>query len=204
MTKNYLFFADQGMVTILSMSFKGRREFYMEFLKRLGENTFPIPENFWDWWKKSVSYTIEDTVDFCFIYDEEYPFLKDSFIEQADKPEQTIWDMDYLTSFFKEFSGYSNVCLTTGNGVEVTLSFTGRRTDRKNGTFATNICGEVGETAAAMEPEDSMETEDCVESEASGVVERPRQGEKKVKRLESSKVSDFARYFMDLLEAERN
>ena len=49
----------------------------LEFVKKDGEIDFGISIDFWDWWKKVVSYVEGDEVDICFIFDKNYLIYSD-------------------------------------------------------------------------------------------------------------------------------
>ncbi len=208
MTKSYLFFAEKDELTILSIKFKGDQEFQMEFLKYLGEKTFPLPMNFWDWWKKAVSYTLDDCVDFCFVCDKEYEFTKDEFLSKVEKPEETNWDLDILKSFFHEYTSYQKIGLQGEDGDEIELCLPEKSSADKKGKFFTSLCGIAEEYAVTLEEEPAevteVEAENSVSASEHLAQEREDSVKKQEKRRMSGKTTDFARYFKDLLEAERD
>ena len=58
----------------------------MEFIKKDGEVDFPVTVDFWDWWKRAISYVEgKDEADFCFIYDKDYDLLHDEFLENVNQ-----------------------------------------------------------------------------------------------------------------------
>lgn len=48
----------------------------LEYEKRRGETSFLLEDDFWEWWKHAISFTEEDWLDSCFLYDREYSALE--------------------------------------------------------------------------------------------------------------------------------
>lgn len=207
MTKSYLFFAEKDELTILGMKLKGDTEFQLEFLKYLGEKTYPIPMNFWEWWKKAVSYTLDDCMDFCFVCDKEYEFMKDEFLCKVQTPEETSWSPDHLEDFFQAYTSYYRVELKGQDGDEVELRLQGKESAGMRGKFFVNLCGIAESYAITIEEptqEEELEPKNVIETFANCAHERFVNEKMTEKRKFAGKTSDFARYFKDLLESERD
>ena len=187
MIKKYLLFAEKENITVLSVSAKGDQELQLEFLKSLGEKTFPLDEKFWDWWKRTVSYTSEDIVDFCVVKDEMYEVLNDAFFKGISRPERSGWCLAVLQVVFEQMLPYSEVVLKNESGEERTLCFMKKDANIKGGIFYTDL-KELGS-------EDFDEDE---EDEKSEKIPEPVSPGKKTKIQRTA----FARYFMNLLEEE--
>ena len=100
MTKRNIIFLENGRASVIRHY--GQK---IEFIKRDGEIDFPITVDFWDWWKKAVSFIDDDDdADFCFIYDKQYDLLNDTFLlglKLVDS-QDSVWDIKYIKSFFWE------------------------------------------------------------------------------------------------------
>lgn len=106
MVQQYLFFLHNDMISVVHLDHA--KKFFYE--KKMGETIFPIENDFWDWWKYAVSFTKEDVVDFCFLYDKNYDIiLKSEFLKKLLHVEQSIWDMWLIELFFKVMTGYTKI-----------------------------------------------------------------------------------------------
>lgn len=150
----------------------------LEFIKKDGEVDFPITIDFWEWWKRAVSYVDGDKVDLCLIYDKEYDLLKDPFWENVEKvsKEESIWNEEYIKSFFWELKPICfNVCLVGPNEEEFFLEDYKKAIQQKR--YYTNIALDMKKSGAKGKED---ETSDPV-----------------------SDISPIAKYFVDLIHSER-
>ena len=157
----------------------------MAFIKKDGEVDFPVTVDFWDWWKKAVSYIeTRDEADFCFIYDKDYDLLHDEFLENINQvsDKDSIWDINYVKNFFWELKPiYFSVCLIDQNGEEYYLN--GKKSSNiAQKRFYTNLVFSVKESANAN---GNSESEDDIVP------------------IDEGNISDVAKYFVDLLRKER-
>ena len=86
MTHTYIFLLDNGKIMIFHAV-----EDDFEIIPNLGEECFPIDENFWDWWKETVSYIDGEETDLCFIYDKHYDIIEDAPESGAKK--ESFWQI---------------------------------------------------------------------------------------------------------------
>lgn len=156
---NYLFFINEEKISVFHYDSKNKKNpFKAE--KNKGETEFSIKEeNFWNWWKETVSYTEGDTIDFCFIYDCQNEIINHDFIYNYNNSNKnkTIWTIEKLNTFFKRveiMKKYSSISIITDNGICIEL---GKHLDFSHKQFYTNIC---------YEPE-KIEQQQCYEKEIS-------------------------------------
>lgn len=92
----------------------------MEYFRKEGEETFPLEEDFWDWWMNNASYSQkeEDQVDFCFLYDDEYPILHYEFPET----EVSVWNKETVGRCLKEIIPAYAVQVCDKNGAEAEMN----------------------------------------------------------------------------------
>ncbi len=116
----HLFFVKDNQVTVYRF-WKDKEKF--EHLRRDGSITYPITEDFWEWWKEAVDYSEDsekeedsDQVDFCFIYDKENILISDSFLENVvKKKEESLWNRKVIRAFFEEIVESTHVELHYAN-----------------------------------------------------------------------------------------
>ena len=97
MVKRNLIVLEKDIVSVIRHTGK------LEYIKKEGEYEFPISVDFWNWWKKALSYLPdEDELDICFVYDKEYDLLSEEFYMNAKKVEknESIWNVEYIKTFF--------------------------------------------------------------------------------------------------------
>lgn len=110
----YLFFMDNGFITVITYNKNNSTKF--SCVTREGEKTFPVTEDFWEWWKDAVCYIEGGAMDFCFIYDIEYSILSASFIKDAIKPAKSFWTYNRIMGFLKAMPEYAYINLTDCKG----------------------------------------------------------------------------------------
>lgn len=158
----------------------------LEFIKKDGEVDFPITIDFWEWWKRAVSYVNGDKVDLCLIYDKEYDLLQDSFLGNLEKvsKEETVWNEEYIKSFFWELKPtYFNVCLSGPDGENFYLEDNNNPIQQKR--YYTNII---------------LDTKKCIAKEKE---ENPKKENKALNPIDENDISPIAKYFVDLIHSER-
>lgn len=176
----YLFFLDHGKIAVIYYNSQSKRK--LNYEPNAGENTFPIKEDFWTWWKNAASYSDGEEVDFCFIYDTEYEILRDEFIRTVNQTKKSCWNRQIIGEFFREMMVYSHVVLYMENGKEW-------RFDQQNiefmdnslRTFYTNLCCAAQKTEVTEQGIKNQDKETPTEEE----------------------LTPFARYHRKLLESER-
>lgn len=96
MVKNIIF-VENSIVSVVRL--KNDR---LEFLKKDGEIEIPVTIDFWDWWKKSLSYIDDDEVDICYIYDKDYDFLYEEFVQKMNvlNTEKSSWNLGWVKEYF--------------------------------------------------------------------------------------------------------
>lgn len=155
----------------------------MEFIRKDGEVDFPITTDFWDWWKKVVSYIDGDPVDICFVYDKNYDLLQGNDIPKNNiiNSEESAWKVEHIKSYFWELKPtYINLVIVGSEGQEYPLN---KNTDATSRRFQTNLNFIVPKTKFNT-------TEMDIEKES-------------ISQIEDDDYTDFARYFVDLIRRER-
>lgn len=140
---NYLFFINDDKVSVFNYDSKSKdNPFKAE--KNKGEEEFSIKEEkeFWDWWKETVSYTNEDGVDFCFIYDCQNDIISHDFVYYYCNimPKKSMWTKQKLNAFFKcaeVMKKYASITLVTDNAEEISFGKRLENFDYKQ--FYTNV-----------------------------------------------------------------
>lgn len=96
MVKNIIFIENSN-VSVIRLK-KDR----LEFLRKDGEVEFPLTVDFWDWWKKSLSYIDRDEVDICYIYDKDYDILHEKFVQEMNilNSEESSWNLHWIKEYF--------------------------------------------------------------------------------------------------------
>ena len=74
----------------------------LNFVKKDGETDFPITIDFWEWWKRVVSYIDGDDVDICFIYDKKYDLLSENNILKKNivNTNDSKWKVEHIKYYF--------------------------------------------------------------------------------------------------------
>ena len=96
----------------------------LEFVKKDGEIDFPITMDFWEWWKRAVSYIEGEEVDICFIYDKNYDLLQNDEIIKKNvlNSDESIWKIDIIKNYFwKLRPKYFNLVIVSPNEQEFVL-----------------------------------------------------------------------------------
>lgn len=150
----------------------------IEFIKRDGEVDFPVTVDFWEWWKKALSYLPDDELDICFVYDKEYDLMNNDFYKDALKvnTEDSVWNIKYIKNYFWKLKPtYFNITLIGANSQEITWSCgNGKK------CFYTNINIELNEANHANS-----------------------QGKTDSDEIDEDNISPIAKYFIDLIRKER-
>lgn len=134
----YLMLFENNMAEVFYLDSVSDKKPHFERLGREGEKEgFPIEEDFWEWWKDTVSYLKNEPVDFCFLYDREYEVLKTDF----DMIEDSVWDISMIEDFFKNERNYLCVKLIDRSGNENIYGekAAGASVDTPEITFYSNI-----------------------------------------------------------------
>lgn len=170
----YLFFLEQGKISVIHYDMQNKRK--LDYEKNKGEKTFPIPNDFWLWWKEAASYSDGEAVDFCFIYDtKEYDILRDEFIQNVNRTECSCWTRSAVKRFFLDILRYSHIDLYMVDGHKVSFHQQNMEfTDNSLRTFYTDLCF---------------------------IDKKDGEGERGVQR---EGITPLARYYIELLEAEKN
>jgi hypothetical protein len=154
----------------------------LEFLKKDGEVEFPITIDFWDWWKKAISYIEGDSVDMCFVYDKDYDILREDFITQNNilNTEESSWNIKWINSYFWQLKPtYVNVSIIGSENQEFVL---GGGTASKSGKrFYTNL---------------NFSAESKSQKKATD-------GNEGVETIDEDDYSPVAKFFIDMIRRER-
>lgn len=150
----------------------------LEYVKKDGEIDFPITIDFWDWWKRVVSYVDEDSVDICFVFDKNYDLLLNNDVVKYNiiNTKKSSWRKEYIKSYFWTLKPtYFNLVIVDPKEQEYVLNG-----DKKafSKIFHTNLNFNFGSIKQKL-TQDSV-NEDTLEE-----------------------YSTFAKYFIDLIRSER-
>lgn len=160
----------------------------LEFLKKDGEWEFPITLDFWDWWKKAISYIDGDSVDICYIYDKDYDFLHEEFVENnnALNTEGSSWNLEYIKSYFWKLKPtYFSISIIGLSEQEYNLGGDGS-TSKYRKRFYTNLNFKATEVAnIKVGAEEKLNAE---------VVSKP---------IDENDFSPVAKFFVDMIRRER-
>lgn len=165
----------------------------LEFVKKDGEIDFPITLEFWDWWKKVVSYIDGDAVDICFVYDKKYDLLQDNKILNNNiiNSEESVWRIEHIKSYFWELKPtYLHLAIGNPDNQEYVLGSAESSNIRR---FSTNLAFKISKVGI----EETMECEGMrYEDMECGKMDQ-------VLEVEKGEYSKFARFFVDLINRER-
>lgn len=92
-----------------------------EIIPKLGEESFPIDEKFWDWWKDTVSYIDGEETDFCFICDKHYDIIENVPESETENSRESYWRIEKIAQFLKRRTKLSKIKLITANKDEIPL-----------------------------------------------------------------------------------
>lgn len=155
----------------------------MEFVKKDGEIEFPITIDFWDWWKRVVSYIDGDPVDICFVYDKQYDLLSENDINKNNiiNTEGSCWKVEHIKSYFWELKPtYINIVIVGAEQQEYVLGGEKSAASRR---FYTNL---------DFNDLDVKAKEPAVQYEENGT-----------SYIAEDDYTNFAKYFVDMLRRER-
>lgn len=146
----YLFFFYNGKITVINYEKHGEKKFRYE--KREGEESFPVPDDFWDWWRKAAAYINGELVDFCFLCDHrEYSILSHDFIQA----ESSCWTKTVIEDFFTEMQDFTHVKLISEDSGELWIHKTNQIfADNSEMIFYTNISLEQAGKVVVSQPGD--------------------------------------------------
>lgn len=116
MIYQYLLFLDNNQVTVVYKERKNGRK--LQYITNQGEKKFPLEADFWEWWKSAVSYIDGEAVDFCFLYDKNYPIINHAFQEASE----SCWNMEIVEDFLREMTEYTTLLLISEDGTEIPLN----------------------------------------------------------------------------------
>jgi len=159
----------------------------LEFVKKDGEIDFPITIDFWEWWKRVVSYIDGEPVDICFVYDKNYDLLQANSIAENNviNTEESSWKVEYIKSYFWQLKPtYINLVIVGAEQQEYALGGDKGAISRR---FYTNLNFEVSD--------ESNEVEENIENESTETDSIPP--------IDEGECSDFAKFFIDLIRRER-
>lgn len=165
----------------------------LEFVKKDGEIDFPITLEFWDWWKKVVSYIDGDAVDICFVYDKKYDLLQDNKILDNNiiNSEESVWRIEHIKSYFWELKPtYLHLAIVNPDNQEYILGSAESSNIRR---FSTNLAFKIPKVTIEEDMEcEGMRYEDMEYGKMEQVLE-----------VQKGEYSKFARFFVDLINRER-
>lgn len=156
----------------------------MAFIKKDGEIDFDITVDFWDWWKRVISYIEGEPVDICFIYDKDYDLLKEDSIVQTNiiNSEESAWKIEHIKSYFRKLRPtYFNLLMIGPEQQEYALD---KNQGIKSRRFYTNLNFKSLNVPCVQD--DNKSLEEATESSIS-----------------EDDITEFAKYFIDLIRSER-
>lgn len=154
----------------------------LEFVKKDGEVVFPVTVDFWEWWKRVVSYIENDPVDICFVYDKNYDLLQDNEIISKNiiNSEESSWRIEHIKSYFWELKPtYLNLLIVGPEEQEYSL---GGDKGVASHRFYTNL------SFKSFAPKNSVS-----ENRSSDNLDP----------VSEDDYSEFARYFIEMIRRER-
>lgn len=155
----------------------------LEFIKKDGEIDFPITIDFWEWWKRVVSYIDGDSVDICFVYDKNYDLLQENDVTRNNiiNSEDSSWKVEHIKSYFWELKPtYLNLVIVGAEQQEYSLCGDKVTASRR---FHTNLNFKVINTT-------SNKSEKNIENDSTS-------------QIAEDDYTVFAKYFVDLIRRER-
>ena len=155
----------------------------LEFVRKDGEIDFPITIDFWEWWKKVVSYIDGDPVDICFVYDKNYDLLQENDIIKNNiiNSEESSWKVEHIKSYFWELKPtYLNLVIVGSEQQEYPLNGYKGAASRR---FQTNLNFPVKKIKSNTS-EVSLEKDNT-------------------SQIEEDDYTEFAKFFVDLIRRER-
>lgn len=182
MVKNIIF-VENSNVSVIRLK-KDR----LEFLKKDGEVEFPITVDFWDWWKMSLSYIDGDEVDICYVYDKDYDFLSEEFIQNSNilNTEDSSWNLGWIKEYFWKLKPtYFNISIIGLNEQEYNLGGDGSSTKFRK-RFYTNLNFKGNEKSDNLNQNDSL-----------------ADGDATADLIDEDDFSPVAKFFIDMIRRER-
>lgn len=155
----------------------------LEFIRKDGEIDFPITIDFWEWWKKVVSYIAGNPVDICFVYDKNYDLLQENDIIENNiiNSKESKWKVEHIKSYFWELKPtYLNIVIAGPEHQEYPLNGNKGAASRR---FHTNLNFAVKKIKSNV-PEVDLENDSAAQ-------------------IEEDDYTEFAKYFVDLIRRER-
>lgn len=155
----------------------------LEFIRKDGEIDFPITIDFWEWWKRVVSYVDGDPVDICFVYDKNYDLLLENDVTKNNiiNSDDSSWKIEHIKSYFWELKPtYLSLVIVGLEQQEYVLSGDRSAASRR---FYTNL----NFSALSRKPN---ECKVSIEKDSTSQI------------LEDD-YTEFAKYFIDLIRRER-
>lgn len=173
-----MIYIEKDMISVVRL--KGDK---IEFVKQDGEIDFPVTTDFWDWWKRAVSYIDNDMVDICIVYDKDYDILQHNILKNnIVNFENSTWSIEQIKEYFWNIKPtYFNISITGINKQEYIISKKDEMNCRK---FFTNIY-----------IEEKIELEKKIEENIDTLESKDT--------INESEYSDFARFFRELIRRER-
>lgn len=129
MISRMLFIALKDHISVISVSERGKSN----PIPFDGDVFFEIRDDFWDSWKEQTAFDsvcskdIQSgaAVDFCFIYDKDYPFCSDAFLKELQQVDNSIWNVAIITDVLHGQSileNYQALNVELKNGVSFTVA----------------------------------------------------------------------------------
>lgn len=107
-----LFFIQEGKISICKF-----HHGELSLLRKEGQTSFKLEEEFWQWWEEKEEYMLGDGLDFAFVCDREYEaFCGHEFFRQ--NCENSIWNDKNLLNEALELLGKSNTLKITQTNEE--------------------------------------------------------------------------------------
>lgn len=179
----YLFVINKGKITVLNYDeYTGK----LNYETNKGEKTFLIEEDFWNWWVRATSFTVQqDKVDFCFIYDMLHPIMNHEF----EVVPESSWEYSQLEGCFEELEDYYKIILKGPDDQWQTeiINSDNTSTNGKEGVFYTTLQTPPSSITKIEEVEEIvLEEEIALEEE-----------------IEDMEISPLARLFIEKLQKEK-
>lgn len=134
MSHRYLFFLEKGKAIVAR--YEKDIDEMLQCVSNKGEKSFIISDDFWIWWEQVTSYTKEEQVDLCFIYDQDYEILHKDF----NQVRYSEWNESLIETFFAQMTNYSNIKLISEKSGELRIENHKRNyTDESEMLFKTNL-----------------------------------------------------------------
>lgn len=144
MAYRYLMLFEKGQVTVAGYERRGKKT--IPYITRAGEKTFPVTEDFWQWWQEAVSYIPGEPVDLCLLYD------RDCRLPEHDFPaaEESCWNTENIQEYMTEMTDYSRLEVVTADGKTYVIRNRRQIFPRQaEAVFSTNLSLDTGSDSPA-------------------------------------------------------